>query len=63
MMTGFENNADVVRLAAYAPLFNKVLTDGTYRWTPDCIWFDDETVWYTPNYYVQHLLRNTLEIK
>ncbi|MGF9695963.1 alpha-L-arabinofuranosidase C-terminal domain-containing protein [Paenibacillus sp. MABNR03] len=55
VMTGFENNADVVRLAAYAPLFNKVLTDGTYRWTPDCIWFDDETVWYTPNYYVQHL--------
>ncbi|SEA44139.1 alpha-L-arabinofuranosidase C-terminal domain-containing protein [Paenibacillus sp. 276b] len=55
VMTGFENNADVVRLAAYAPLFNKVLTDGTYRWTPDCIWFDDETVWYTPNYYVQQL--------
>ncbi|WP_340401821.1 alpha-L-arabinofuranosidase C-terminal domain-containing protein [Paenibacillus sp. FSL H8-0079] len=55
IITGFENNADVVRLAAYAPLFNKVLTDGTYRWTPDCIWFDDETVWYTPNYYVQQL--------
>lgn len=55
VMTGFENNADVVRLAATAPLFNKVLTDGTYRWTPDCIWFDDETVWYTPNYYVQQL--------
>ncbi len=42
-------------MAATAPLFNKVLTDGTYRWTPDCIWFDDETVWYTPNYYVQQL--------
>lgn len=55
VMTGFENNADIVRLAAYAPLFNKVLTDGTYRWTPDCIWFDDETVWFTPNYYVQQL--------
>lgn len=55
IMTGFENNADVVLLAAYAPLFNKVLTDGTYRWTPDCIWFDDETVWFTPNYYVQQL--------
>ncbi|MDO3411525.1 alpha-L-arabinofuranosidase C-terminal domain-containing protein [Saccharibacillus sp. CPCC 101409] len=54
-MTGFERNADVVRLAAYAPLFNKVLTDGTYRWTPDCIWFDDESVWYTPNYYVQRM--------
>lgn len=55
VMTGFENNADVVLLTAYAPLFNKVLTDGTYRWTPDCIWFDDETVWFTPNYYVQQL--------
>ncbi|MFD2216814.1 alpha-L-arabinofuranosidase C-terminal domain-containing protein [Metabacillus endolithicus] len=55
IMTGFEKNSDVVRLAAYAPLFNKVLTDGTYRWTPDLIWFDDESVWYTPNYYVQHL--------
>ncbi|OME86166.1 alpha-L-arabinofuranosidase [Paenibacillus sp. FSL A5-0031] len=55
IMTSFENNSDVVRLAATAPLFNKVLTDNTYRWTPDCIWFDDETVWYTPNYYVQQL--------
>ncbi|MBQ6814344.1 MAG: alpha-L-arabinofuranosidase [Lachnospiraceae bacterium] len=55
VMTGFENNSDVVRLAATAPLFNKVLTDGTYRWTPDCIWFDDEKVWKTPTYYVQQL--------
>lgn len=55
VMTGFERNSDVVRLAATAPLFNKVLTDGTYRWTPDAIWFDDETVWRTPNYYVQQL--------
>lgn len=63
LMTGFENNSDVVRLAAYAPLFNKVLTDGTYRWTPDLIWFDDETVWYTPNYYVQHLFAKYLGSK
>lgn len=27
VMTGFENNSDVVRLAATAPLFNKILTD------------------------------------
>ncbi|MGM0524483.1 MAG: alpha-L-arabinofuranosidase C-terminal domain-containing protein, partial [Bacillota bacterium] len=54
-MTGYENNADVVRLVAYAPLFNKVLTDQTYRWTPDLIWFDDASVWFTPNYYVQQL--------
>lgn len=55
VMTGFEKNSDVVRLAATAPLFNKVITDGTYRWTPDAIWFDNESVWRTPNYYVQQL--------
>lgn len=55
IMTGFENNSDVVRLAATAPLFNKVVGDGTYRWTPDAIWFDNESVWKTPNYYVQQL--------
>lgn len=60
IMTGFENNADVVRLAAYAPLFNKVLTDGSYRWTPDCIWFDDESIWFTPNYYVQQMFATYL---
>ena len=60
VMTGFERNSDVVRLAATAPLFNKVLTDGTYRWTPDCIWFDDETLWHTPNYYVQQLFAKYL---
>ncbi|MFC6333744.1 alpha-L-arabinofuranosidase C-terminal domain-containing protein [Paenibacillus septentrionalis] len=60
VMTGFENNADVVRLAAYAPLFNKVLTDGSYRWTPDCIWFDDTDIWFTPNYYVQAMFANHL---
>ncbi len=55
VMTGFENNSDVVRLAATAPLFNKVISDGSYRWTPDAIWFDNETLWRTPTYYVQQL--------
>lgn len=63
IMSSFENNSDVIRLAATAPLFNKVLTDGTYRLTPDCIWFDDETVWYTPNYYVQQLYAKYLGTK
>lgn len=60
VMTGFEKNSDVVRLAATAPLFNKVLTDGSYRWTPDAIWFDDETVWRTPNYYVQQMFAGAI---
>ncbi len=55
LMTGFERNADVVRLAATAPLFNKVRLDGSYRWTPDAIWFDNDSVWLTPNYYVQQM--------
>ena len=60
VMTGFEKNSDVVRLAATAPLFNKVVTDGTYRWTPDAIWFDNESVWRTPNYYVQQMFAKYL---
>lgn len=60
VMTGFERNSDVVRLAATAPLFNKVINDGTYRWTPDAIWFDNETVWRTPNYYVQQLFAENI---
>lgn len=60
LMTGFENNSDVVRMASYAPLFNKVLFDSTYRWTPDLIWFDNEDVWFTPNYYNQKMFANNL---
>ena len=60
IMTGFERNSDVVLLTAYAPLFNKVLTDGQNRWTPDLIWFDNESVWRTPNYYVQQLFAKYL---
>lgn len=63
VMTGFENNSDVVRLAAYAPLFNKVLTDSTYRWTPDCIWFDNDSSWVTPNYYVQQMFAKYIGTK
>lgn len=63
VMTGFEKNSDVVRLAATAPLFNKVVEDGQYRWTPDAIWFDNETVWRTPNYYVQQLFAKYIGTK
>lgn len=63
VMTGFEKNSDVVRLAATAPLFNKVVTDGTYRWTPDAIWFDNQSVWRTPSYYVQQLFAKYIGTK
>src|SRR6185369_8209134 len=51
-LTGLERNADVVRMASYAPLFAHV--DG-WQWTPDLIWVDNLSVVATPNYYVQQL--------
>ncbi len=52
MLTGFERNGDVVRMSSYAPLFGHV--DG-WQWRPNLIWFDNLTVFGTPNYYVQQL--------
>lgn len=52
-MTGLERNADIVEMASYAPLFSKY---GHSQWErADMIWFDNERVVLTPNYYVQQL--------
>jgi alpha-L-arabinofuranosidase len=51
-MIGLERNADVVRLASYAPLFAH---KDAWQWTPDLIWVDNLSVVRTPNYYVQQL--------
>jgi alpha-L-arabinofuranosidase len=51
-MTGLERNADVVRMASYAPLFGHV--DG-WQWTPNLIWADNLRSYGTPNYHVQAL--------
>jgi alpha-N-arabinofuranosidase len=51
-MTGLERNAEVVHLASYAPLFGNV---NAWQWRPDLIWFDNQNVVATPNYYVQKL--------
>ena len=51
-MTGMERNADVVRMASYAPLFANV---DAWQWTPDMIWVDGLRVLLTPNYHVQRL--------
>jgi alpha-N-arabinofuranosidase len=51
-MTGLERNADVVRMASYAPLFAHI--EG-WQWTPNLIWADNLRVYGTPNYYVQQL--------
>ncbi len=54
-MTGLERNADVVKMASYAPLFAHV---EKWQWTPDLIWFDNLRSYGTPNYYVQKLYSN-----
>lgn len=54
-MTGLERNADIVKMASYAPLLAHV--EG-WQWTPDLIWFDNLDSYGTPNYYVQKLYAN-----
>jgi alpha-L-arabinofuranosidase len=51
-MTGLERNADVVRLASYAPLLAHA---DAWQWSPDLIWFDSLRAAPTPSYEVQKL--------
>ncbi len=51
-LTGLERNADVVRMASYAPLFAHV---DAWQWTPDLIWTDNLRTLLTANYHVQRL--------
>lgn len=51
-MTGLERNADVVRMATYAPLFAHV--EG-WQWRPDMIWFDNFNSVPTASYFVQQM--------
>ncbi|MEX8034470.1 alpha-L-arabinofuranosidase C-terminal domain-containing protein [Microbacterium sp. 20-116] len=55
-MTGLERNADVVKMASYAPL---LADTSNVQWSPDLIWFDRDQVWGSANYEVQKLfMRN-----
>ncbi len=51
-MTGLQRNADVVRLASYAPLLSN---ESHVQWNPDAIWFDNDESWNTPNWEVQKM--------
>jgi alpha-N-arabinofuranosidase len=51
-MTGLERNADVVRMASYAPLFANAQA---WQWTPDMIWVNSLQCFGTPDYYAQML--------
>ncbi len=55
MMTAFERNGDIVRMACYAPLFGKI---GNTQWNPDLIYFTNTEVAPTINYEVQKLFGN-----
>lgn len=51
-MCSLERNGDVVEMTSYAPLLAK---DGHSNWSPDLIYFNNDTVRTTPSYEVQKL--------
>ncbi|WP_406491684.1 carbohydrate binding domain-containing protein [Streptomyces sp. NBC_01604] len=51
-MTGLERNADIVKLASYAPLF---ANEDYVQWSPDMVWFNNHASWNSANYEVQKL--------
>lgn len=56
-MTGLERNADVVKMASYAPLLAHV---DNVQWKPDMIWFDNDESWGSTSYQVQKLFMNNV---
>ncbi|NHC47458.1 alpha-L-arabinofuranosidase C-terminal domain-containing protein [Motilibacter aurantiacus] len=56
-MTGLERNADIVKLASYAPLLANV---DNVQWRPDMIWFDNHQSWGSTSYEVQKLFMNNV---
>ena len=54
-MTGMERNADIVKMASYAPLF--VHPDWA-RWNPNAVVFDQSRSYGTPSYWVQTMFAN-----
>ena len=51
-MTGLERNGDIVRMAAYAPLFGNLTAT---HWAPNLIWFNNHLSTGSINYYMQKL--------
>ncbi|MCL6733971.1 alpha-L-arabinofuranosidase C-terminal domain-containing protein [Streptomyces neyagawaensis] len=56
-MTGLERNADVVKLASYAPL---LANEDYVQWSPDMIWFNNHASWGSANYETQKLFMNNV---
>lgn len=51
-MTGLERNGDIVRMAAYAPLFGNLTAT---HWSPNLIWFNNHLSTGSISYYIQKL--------
>lgn len=56
-MTGLERNGDIVEMACYAPLFGNSTHN---QWTPDMLFFSNDDVLATANYYVQKMFANNV---
>jgi alpha-L-arabinofuranosidase/regulation of enolase protein 1 (concanavalin A-like superfamily) len=56
-MTALQRNADVVRMASYAPL---LANEANVQWSPDAIWFDNDESWESPNWKVQKMFGNNV---
>ena len=54
-MIGMENNADIVRMSSYAPIF---VNENSIQWRPDMIRFNSHQSFGTPSYWVQQLFPN-----
>lgn len=51
-LTDVERNSDIVPMTSYAPLLSK---KGRTQWRPDLIYFDNENIQLSPDYYVQQM--------
>lgn len=54
-MTGLEKNGDVVEMACYAPLFSH---EKLNQWVPDLIFYSNDGIFGSANYYVQQMYGN-----
>lgn len=56
-MTGLERNADVVKMACYAPLFGNSTHN---QWMPDMMFFSNDSIYGTIDYQVQKMFANNV---
>ncbi len=59
-MTGLERNGDIVKMAAYAPLFGNLTAT---HWSPDLIWFNNHLSTGSISYYMQKVFSNNAGTK